>query len=46
MAAISSLVAAVSLQFLDWTATLTRRAWLNVSRPQGGAEAERAVLVQ
>ena len=45
-AAISSLVAAVSLQFLDWTATPTRRAWRNVSRPQGGAEAERAVLVQ
>jgi hypothetical protein len=44
-AAISSLVAAVSLQFLDWTATPTHRAWRNVSRPQGGAEAERAVHI-
>jgi hypothetical protein len=45
-AAISSLVAAVSLQFLNWTATPTHGAWQNVSRPQGAAEAERAVLIQ
>ena len=44
-AAISSLVAAVSLQFLNWTATPTHGAWQNVSRPQGAAEAERAVLI-
>jgi hypothetical protein len=45
-AAISSLVAAVSLQFLNWTATPTHGAWQNVSRPQGAAEAERAVLIE